>query len=711
MLSTIVLALLVQTQPVRAPDHGPDTAGAYMDAAARETVLRARAYHERVDRSITRYQAVSTERISLSLSALRSERLFFRRETAARIDWQREGVTRVEVLGARQVIPAVFPKVHVAEDAEDVRGHIFDPTEDRLFLGVMDSSFVYHPFAEGSEAHYRFRSADTTEIRLADGRTVRLYALDVQPAIKDVHHFIGTVWVDADSYAMVRAIFRLADAFDFERDVDDEDADDVPGILKPIRAEVNYFTVEYGLWELHWWMPRLIAFEAVASVGGLLRAPLRYERTYSEYRVEGDTTKRPLEPADVPELDPDSALVACFARGHCRCSDSGCSNFELVMPDDTADLITSPYLPPSIYGRDETLMSAGELTELAEHLKSAMPAPPWQLGRPEFDWGLGGGLMRYNRIESLSAGARAGVDLGRLQLEGTARLGLADLEPGLELALMRDRGFRQHRLAAYRRLAPMNPWDRPLGLGNSVWALTTGQDDGEYFRALGVELTSRPAAATGGVGNEWRLFAERQRAVDVETDFSLRHALDGDHVFRTALSADRAEAVGASVTLRHTRGLDPSSFRWGAELELLAAAGTFDYGRAAVTLRAGAPLPGAWVGSIEVGAGTSVGTLPLQASWFLGGPATVRGYHGAATHGEAFWRARAEVGTSFPAARLTLFGDAGWAGDRAARRLAPGLVAAGIGGSILDGLLRIDLARALEGDTGWRLHLYLDGIL
>jgi hypothetical protein len=713
MLSSLALALAAVMQPATAsPPAGPRQDGAYLDAAARTTVMQARAYRERVDRSITRYQAVSTERISLGLSALRRERLFFRREMAARLDWRREGVTRIEVLGARQVIPAALPGVRVAEDADAVRHHAFDPADDRLFLGLMDSSFVYHPFAEGSEAHYRFRSGDTTTIRLPDGRTVRLYALEVQPRVKDVHHLLGTVWVDADSYAMVRAVFRLADAFDLERDGDEDDDEDVPGILKPIQAEVKYFTVEYGLWELHWWMPRLIAFEAVGSVGGFLRAPLRYERTYTEYRVEGDTTVGPVDRTELPESDPDSVMVACFARGYCRCDDDGCDNVTVIVPDDSTALLTSPYLPASIYEQDETLMSETELRELADHLKHALPEPPWQLARPELAWGLGSpGLIRYNRVEGLSVGARAAIDLGRLGAEGTARIGLAELEPEAELALLREHGFTELRLGGYRRLAAMNPWARPLGVGNSIWALTAGEDDGEYFRALGVELSGRPAPATGSSAYEWRAYVERQRPVDAETDFSFRHLVNDDHAFRPTLAADRSDQVGASLVLRHARGLDPAAFRWGAELEVAGATGTFDFARAALVLRAGAPLPGTWIGSLEAAAGSSVGSLPLQANWFLGGAATARGYHGAAAHGEAFWRARAEVGTSFPAARITLFGDAGWAGSRGERRLAPGLVSAGIGGSLLDGLLRIDLAHAFEGRSGWRLHLYVDGIM
>lgn len=715
MLVSLALALLGQTQPSPARP-GPDSAmvmQAYRDAGARDIVARARDYRQRVDRSISRYQAISTERISLGLSALRRERLLFRRETAARIDWRRDGITEIEMLGGREVIPIALPGVRLPDDDDAVDGHAFDPAENRFFLGALgDSSFVYHPFGDDAEAHYRFRSGDTTVITLPQGRTVRLYELEVAPAIKDVHHFTGTVWVDADSYALVRAVFRLADAFDLERDGDDPDDDDVPGILEPIRAELKYFTIEYGLWELRWWMPRLVAFEAVGSAGGFVRAPLRYERTYSEYRVEGDSAAPMLSPDSVPSADTDSAVAACYARGHCRCRNGTCMNLNVIIPTDTAALLTSPYLPPSIYEDGEALITEGELRELAERLDDAIPEPPWQVGRPSLSWGpSGAGLLRYNRVEGLSVGARSELDFGRLAADATLRLGLADLEPEAELAVVREPAFTTYRLAAYRRLSAMNAETRPLGAGNSIAALLLGQDDGEYFRALGAELTVRPAPATGSNAWELRVYAEQQRPVEAETDFSVRHALDGDHVFRPVLPADRADQVGAAITLRLAHGLDPAGLRWGGELELGGGTGTFDYGRAALTARVTHPLTAALVGSIEAAAGTSAGTLPLQSRWFLGGPATVRGYDGAAAAGEAFWRGRAEVATSFPAARLALFGDAGWAGSRGARRLGPTLVAAGIGASLLDGIVRMDLARALEGPGRWRFHLYVDGLL
>jgi hypothetical protein len=53
----------------------------------------------------------------------------------------------------------------------------------------------------------------------------------------------------------------------------------------------------------------------------------------------------------------------------------------------------------------------------------------------------------------------------------------------------------------------------------------------------------------------------------------------------------------------------------------------------------------------------------------------------------------------------------GWAGDRTAFWSGQALVGAGIGASVLDGLLRFDLARGLSNPKGWRFEVYVDGVL
>jgi hypothetical protein len=58
-----------------------------------------------------------------------------------------------------------------------------------------------------------------------------------------------------------------------------------------------------------------------------------------------------------------------------------------------------------------------------------------------------------------------------------------------------------------------------------------------------------------------------------------------------------------------------------------------------------------------------------------------------------------------------LFSDAGWAGARDGWDFDPPLLSAGAGASFLDGLIRLDVSRALRAPTGWRVDLYLDGSL
>lgn len=712
MLAQLALALAMLQSPGTQTPSADSVPGAYRDAAARDLVAKARDYRERVDRSITRYTTRAFERISMGVTAFRRERLMYRREMATRVDWRRDGIPEIEIEGAREVIPVAFREVRVPEDlGEEPSHHAFDPASDRFMFGLSDdSSFVMHPLGPSAEHHYRFASGDTTFIRLQDGRTLRLATLEITPVVHDVHHMRGTIWIDTDSHAMVRGVFTLADEFRLGRDLEDED-DDVPGFLDIVSADVRYLTVEYGLWELRWWMPRTIAFEGTASLGSLVHFPIRYEMRWDEYTVEGDTTVEYLTRADLPEEDTDSAREACYARGYCRCNDGRCRNFRIIIPEDTAALKTSPALPGSIYAEGESVMSPVELDALEEALRMGLPSAPWQLATPTFAWGWAGrGLIRYNRIEALSVGALGGLDLGRLQVEAEARLGLGDLEPNAELRVLRPGLNVDTRLAAYRRLAVMDPATRPLGFGNSFNALFLGRDDGEYFRTLGAEVSLTPRDASNRSW-ELRAFAERQRVAEVETDFSIPHLFDGDHTFRPNRAADRANQAGAEAFLRYDRGLNPAGVRWGVELQSLASTGTFDFVRGALTTHIIFPVTTALTGSLEGAIGWSGGAPPVQSLWYLGGPGSLRGYDGATVGGASFWRGRAELGGGFPGARLALFGDAGWAGDRAARRLAPGLVAAGIGGSILDGLLRIDLARALEGDTGWRLHLYLDGIL
>jgi hypothetical protein len=335
-----------------------------------------------------------------------------------------------------------------------------------------------------------------------------------------------------------------------------------------------------------------------------------------------------------------------------------------------------------------------------------LPAAPWQFKARPPRWGL----ARYNRVEGLALGARGELELGRLRVDGAARMATSDGEPDLEGGVVRETNSTELRIAGYRRLAAVDPTAHSLGIGNSLGGLLLGRDDGDYFRASGAELTIVPAVTAPQRFNI-RLYAERQRLALKRTDFSLPHAVHADHLFRPNIAAASADQIGASVTFRAQRGMDPDHPQWTADVTIDGGAGTYGFSRSSGTLRFTTPLGRGFAGAVELGGGMSAGRVPVQSYWYLGGPGTLRGYSGGVTSGDAFWRARLELANRWPAARVVLFGDVARAGPREQLSLAHSLMGLGVGASFLDGLVRIDVGRAVRAPTGWRIDFYTDAAL
>ena len=694
----------------------PQDSSAYLDPGARDLVRRARERRAGAEQLITDYHVRVTERISLGLRALRRDRTFYQRELAARFAWHKIGPDTVTMLGAREAIPVVYAGTRLPEDidtdAPDLGFEIGKPGEERLAVGIGDSEFVYDPIVPGSESRYRFQSGDTTTLILQDGRTIRVIELRIIPRRDDFHLLAGSFWLEQENVALVRAVFRPARAWDLDRDLNDpgdKNGINIPGFLKPIKGEVRYITVEFALLEGKWWLPHLLAFDAVATAGTWISAPLRYERAYTDYDV---TAGSPPAPGDaiVADAPPDSAAIeACRGRASCRCTRRRCRTAVVLVPDDTASLLTSADLPRSF--DDQTpFMSAGEAEDLGKAI-GALPETPWHAHAPMLRLGPGGaGLMRYNRVEALSVGARLGFDFGRLTADAEARFGSGDRWPNVELGVGRETPNVSLRAVGYRRLAAANPEAKPFGIGNSIGSLVLGRDDGVYYRSWGGEVLLRPAP-TEAQRYQLRFYGEWQRPAAKETDISLPHLFHSDHLFDDNITAAAARELGVALTVRGAQGVSTRGVTIGAEWTMDAALGTFDYARTSLTTRLTTPLPRKLLGALEVAAGMTGGDAPVQGHWFLGGPATLRGYGGGVVSGPDFWRARVEVANSSPGARLAVFSDAGWAG--AGRALSTGrpLYSVGVGASFLDGILRVDLARGLAAPRGWRMDLYVDGIL
>src|SRR5712691_3211256 len=374
---------------------------AYLDPGASRLVAAARTRRETIDRSITAYRTRMRERIGVGIRALRRDRMLYRREIVLQIDWRRDGVSQINVIGARQSVPAAIPKPELPEDLKsDAGDYAFDPADDRLTIGfggggggnrarrdsTADSTKhrdveFRHPLAPGSEADYRFASGDSSVVVFPDGRTIRLRELKVIPRRLDFRLMSGSFWIDEESHGVVRALIRPARAFDLEQDLGEADDKDIPGFVKPIRVEVRFLTIDYGLWSGRWWLPRLIAMDAVATAGSFLQMPMRYERVYDEYEVSGDTAA-PLtaRPPPATEAEDSIARAACHARESrgqisCKCSHGHCAAFTVHIPRDTAALVASSSLPPPFGAANDTLITAGDMQELTQGLGDLPHAP------------------------------------------------------------------------------------------------------------------------------------------------------------------------------------------------------------------------------------------------------------------------------------------------------------------------------------------------
>jgi hypothetical protein len=723
----LLFALLLQIAAV--------PADSYADSATAELVSRARGARARNERLVTAYTASVSQRMGVGIRALSRDRMLFREELAADIAWKRDGKSSITVTGARRALPVVRGKQVVPGDLDaSVKWLVINPAEDYLaFLGDDDDGFIY-PLREGGERDYRFAVGDTTTITLASGKKIRLLKLDVAPRRADWQLMSGSLWFDADTYGLVRAVFRPARAYEFRRDADDNDMEDVPSWVNP-KAEIKFVTLEYGLYEDRWWMLRYVALDGVGNMGSWMNVPVKFERVYTEYEVEGGTppgegsTFRPAgtitrRRADgEPYRDADwqarrdslrSARRACLDRSSGKEAVEACmaigrrvdTSLVVVVPPDTASLLTSPTLGPPILEMGD-LLTESELRGLGDAIRQ-MPGVPRE-SRLQVPRELSAILRhaRYNRVEALSLGISGTLETGRFTVDALGRVGLADWVPNGELGLTRSGGSGRVRLGGYRRLATVNPEVRPFGVVNTVWGVIAQRDDGDYYRSLGVELTGENTE-TGWWS--WRIFAERQKAAFVETSLSIPRAFDGDRAFRPNILADSTDQAGASVTLRGNEPLS-QAVQIGGDVTFDGSAGDYEFGRAAATVRAiltPATLPAV---ALELSAGTSTGPVPVQSRFYLGGPSSLRGYTGAVIAGDSYWRGRIEVGNSFRAARLTAFSDIGWAGPRPDFFEGRPLIGTGVGASVLDGLVRLDLARGMRAPTGWRFDLYFDGRL
>jgi hypothetical protein len=772
-------------------------ASAYDGLATRSLINLARLARAVDDSAIRSYDDNSVERFSvwLQIGSFGRERLLLRRDRAERVRWQRGLGALVDVTGSRFAMPMIPSDEDNVEDMNEAIALPYAPGRRTLALGgqrgadttqYTEIDDIIDPLAPGAEAYYRYTLGDSETVslpsRTGGQHLIRLREIQLHPRRPIWNIAEGSLWFDAATGHLVRAVYRFAAPMDIvavAKDADPSAFKDVPFWVKPMimpmTASLDAVTLEYGLLDGRYWLPIARYADGNARVN-LFRARVRWEVRYHYASVNGpDTLPRladftkplnnqhsdnipsssPEQPTQTPanysqtshdtaraitggerertsrgsghldmrtgagqDAQSDSAqradrVAQCGRQktwDHLEVHDAGAVRVYVRTPCDSAALARSPALPPSIYDPGETTFDERDATALLARL-GAVPEPDWAPQPIQVRWGLDDDLIRYNRIEGLSAGAAFVDQLGLgLSTRVEARLGEADLEPEAEAQLTRTSSVGTIGAGVYRRLVSANDWGDPFTVGSSVWNLLSGDDEGFYYRAWGGELLGTETGSA--LPFSWRLFAEREWTARVRTRFSFTDAVGGAGMSAQNLSATAGTLTGLSFGMHPTWGTDPNGLQATADIRGEGAGGSYSYIRGAADLTVLHPVTRFADAALTAGGGTSAGDVPAQRFWYLGGLRTIRGIAPGQEAGDAYWMAHAEVGTHTDFIRPLAFYDIGWAGDRVdwSHEGRP-LSGAGIGASILDGLIRFDVARGLWPTHGVRVNAYWQGTL
>ena len=694
--------------------------------------------------AIDAYTAVIRERMGVELPDYRRSRPWFSGERTARFRWSREEPTIVHVLGAGWRDPSLGPDG--AEFFPGLRAERFavDPLGDpfRFGLAVFGPALAdpgtRSPLEPGSERHYQFRSGDTISVRLGADRVLRAVAVAVIPRYPSVRLVSAIMWIDPESFGLVRVAYRLAKPIDREMSwrlrrggswrlglgfdtgaVDSSDdgieADSAlasdsattrPGIVDRLvngmingampRLELDISTViaDYGLWEMRHWLPRSVTWKGhVAATEGVtasgyapppIPATIDWTVEIEDIR-EGGAETAPGVPATAAE-----ALRLWLQEGDSvsgKLEEAEPGETVTITPADRRALATSEHLPATLWEDDRRLDNAA-LEQIASDLAAigtgeggdrAGAPSPWTLDPP----GTTLRLLRYNPVEHLSVGTRLqrGFGWGRAAL--TARVGTRRLElPDIDLTLLHDRPSHRMFVSFYRALRDADPGEGDTG---TPGLYATG-DAADFHRSHGAAIRILPPPSE----RNWlslRLFAEQD--TDIGTD-------------------NRRNRVGAGVAWRPWwGGLASGSFGGGGSASVRASVGDNPHVRAVVEGALVIPLASRISLGMQAAAARVWGEPALQDLWRIGGSGSWLRGHAEAVRASRIQMARLDLQRQIRFLRFSLFADWASAGGEDFYALGAGLV-------YMDGLLRLDAARGLRrGRQGGpeavlRLHL-LDG--
>ncbi len=579
-------------------------------------------------------------------------------QVALELFWRAPGDTRQRIVGLRDQ-KSLPTNIQYHLDHLTV---VQDEFGDLIRLGDGDEvAAVVHPVAVGSESLYDFRLADSLTLDFAGAReSVRVYKLEVRPRALDRPGFVGSVFLDRATAAIVRMNFTFTPT------------SYVDPYLDYIRI-----SLDNGLWMGRYWLP---------------------------YRQEAELRR------ELPQLD---FLAGSVIRGRFEIGDYA---FNDTIPDVIFaghTVLAVPEAQRRAFAFDEPIFADLEsegltpspsMEDLTAQVRSIVQDRVLSgLGPRRFYWASVSDGIRYNRAEGLYAGAGASVRLPRgllMRLHTGWSFGRDDLAARVEWTGAR-RAPSTRLVAEWRALRDIRPVAGSSGLFNTLASLA-GEDWTDPYFVSGVRVEHR-------IGAPDRLHLVGSLSWEDQRSARL---VSGTDAFRAVRPIDDGIVRSLGLSIVAPNRADGFHGRASAAVSRL-------HGEAWVSaeLDAGFEHVASWhdlalAGSLSIGfAGNDP---PPQALFLLGGRGTLPGHAHRTQVGDRYWLARTRIGHTLAAPWLgahlsAAIGQAfidgpdvlppGWGGDPDAGVRA----SAGIGFDLLWEVVSIDLARGIGPGGEWTL--------
>ena len=580
-------------------------------------------------------------------------------QIALELFWQAPNETWQRIVGLRdqKVLPTNI-RYHL-----DHLTVVQDDFGDRIRLGDGDEvSQVVHPLGPGAAAIYDFRLADSLSLRYGGGaEEVRVYEVLVRPREPDRPGFVGSVYLDRSTAAVVRMNFTFTPA------------SYVDPYLDYIRI-----SMDNALWMGKYWLP---------------------------YRQEAELRR------ELPQLD---FLAGSIIRGR---FEIGGYDFNLPPPPNAyggqrisaapqAEREAFPFEQGLFDDLDqEGLGPTPNLEDIRAQARQIVTDRALSgLSPYRFHFRSVSDVVRYDRAEGLYLGA--GLQLRpqpTTQVRLSAGYAIERARPSFGLAATGESTSLVPVLDLY--------WDELRDLGTypgTAPVLATlgtafgGEDYRDPFFARGMRVTMRGARPDAGP----------ELSVRWEDHTSAENVLAGD----TRPIRPVEEGILGAVALKL-----PLSLPGGGRARVTGTVGrlgdrTFGASRADLEWKLERP-DRAWRFQAQLGAGAATQRTPVQELYLLGGRGTLPGYDYRSFVGRRFWLARVEAShpllppwvgfRTFAALGSSHLADAtlpeGWdARDSGGLR-----ASVGAGLSFGWDVLRLDLARGLR-DGRWEIIFAVD---